>query len=57
MSDKIFFDTNILVCANDTSEPARQKSAGSLIKEALFNQTAVISVQVPSEFRVTVTKK
>ncbi len=56
MSDKFFFDTNILVYANDASEPAKQKIAGSLIKEALFNQTAVISVQVLSELWVTVTK-
>lgn len=57
MSDNVFFDTNILVYANDTSEPAKKQVARKLIKDALLNKTAVISIQVLSEFWVTVTQK
>ncbi len=57
MSDKVFFDTNILVYANDASEPEKQEIARRLIKEALLSESAVISVQVLSEFWVTVTRK
>lgn len=57
MRDRVFFDTNILVYANDSSEPYKQQIARELIKKALAGQTAVISVQVLSEFWVTVTGK
>ncbi len=57
MSDKVFFDTNILVYANDSSEPAKQKIARSLLKDSLEKQNGAISVQVLSEFWVTVTRK
>jgi predicted nucleic acid-binding protein len=57
MNDKVFFDTNILVYANDSAESRKQKIARNLIKKALSEQTAVISVQVLSEFWVTATQK
>lgn len=57
MSDKVFFDTNILVYANDSAEPWKQKIARNLIKNALKVQSAVISIQVLNEFWVTVTQK
>jgi predicted nucleic acid-binding protein len=57
MSDNVFFDTNILVYANDASEPGKKKIARKLIRDALLNKTAVISIQVLSEFWVTVTQK
>ena len=57
MSAKRFFDTNIIVYANDSSQPQKQDTARELIKEALLAQTAVISVQVLNEFWVTVTQK
>ena len=57
MSDKYFFDTNILVYANDSNEKEKQKTARSLIKDALNKQNGVISVQVLGEFWVTVTQK
>lgn len=57
MNDKCFFDTNILVYANDSSEKAKQEIARSLIKDSLNKQNGVISVQVLSEFWVTVTRK
>lgn len=57
MNDKFFFDTNILVYANDSSEKVKQKIARDLIRDTLNKQTGVISVQVLSEFWVTVTRK
>jgi predicted nucleic acid-binding protein len=57
MSGSVFFDTNVLVYANDSSDTNKQRKARDLIKSALLNRTAVISVQVLSEFWVTVTKK
>ena len=57
MSDKSFFDTNILVYANDSSDKAKQETARSLIKDSLNRQNGVISVQVLGEFWVTVTQK
>lgn len=57
MSDKVFFDTNVLVYANDSSEPGKQGIAGSLIKDSLRKQNGVISVQVLGEFWITVTQK
>ncbi len=57
MSGNVFFDTNILVYANDASEPVKKHIARKLIKNALLNKTAVISIQVLSEFWVTVTQK
>lgn len=57
MNDKFFFDTNILVYANDSSEKEKQNIARDLIKDSLQKQNGVISVQVLSEFWVTVTRK
>ena len=57
MNDKYFFDTNILVYANDSSDKVKQNIARSVIKNSLNKQNGVISVQVLSEFWVTVTQK
>ncbi len=57
MTEKVFFDTNILVYANDSTEVLKQEIARKLIKKALSEQSAVISLQVLSEFWVTVTQK
>ncbi len=57
MNGRVFFDTNILVYANDGSEPAKKGVASALIRNALKARTAVISVQVLGEFWVTVTQK
>ena len=57
MNDKVFFDTNILVYANDSSDRKKQDRARSLIEKSLTVQSAVISVQVLSEFWVTSTQK
>ena len=57
MSGNVFLDTNVLVYANDSAEPQKQRTARSLIKEALHLGNGVISIQVLSEFWVTVTQK
>jgi predicted nucleic acid-binding protein len=58
MSDSSFFiDTNILVYANDSSEPAKQEAAIMVVTDGIREGTAVISTQVLSEFWVTVTRR
>ncbi|MDA3951701.1 MAG: hypothetical protein PF508_21015 [Spirochaeta sp.] len=57
MSGNVFLDTNVLVYANDTAEPKKQGVARTLIKDVLHAGNGVISVQVLSEFWVTVTRK
>jgi len=57
MNGSVFLDTNVLVYANDAGEPAKQHTARTLLKDALHAENGVISVQVLSEFWVTVTRK
>jgi predicted nucleic acid-binding protein len=58
MSDRtVFFDTNILVYANDTGVPEKRSQARKLIREAVVSGTGSISTQVLAEFWVTVTRK
>jgi predicted nucleic acid-binding protein len=57
MNGNVFLDTNVLVYANDTAEPGKQQAARTLLKEVLQAENGVISVQVLSEFWVTVTRK
>ena len=58
MSDEsVFFDTNILVYANDVSAGEKQVVARRLISESLRTGTGTVSAQVLSEFWVTVTRK
>lgn len=42
MTGKVFFDTNIFVCANDRTEPRKQSIALDLIRDATIDSTAVI---------------
>jgi predicted nucleic acid-binding protein len=46
MSDKRFFDTNILFYAYDTSDPAKQGTAEALVRRAAADANGVISTQV-----------
>ena len=55
--ERYFLDTNILVYANDHSEPARQAVAARLLTDGIRTGRAVVSSQVLSEFWVTVTQK
>ena len=50
MTVKQFFDTNVLIYAFDSCEPAKQPTAIDRLGEAVRNQTGVISTQVLGEF-------
>jgi predicted nucleic acid-binding protein len=55
--EKVFFDTNILVYANDVSSGAKRQLARGLITEKLQAGTGTVSTQVLAEFWVTITRK
>jgi predicted nucleic acid-binding protein len=57
MSAPVFVDTNVLVYARDTSEPAKQPRAAAWLAHLWREQTGRTSVQVLSEYYVTVTRK
>lgn len=57
MNGLAFFDTNILVYADDVSAPAKQERAISLFAEHLRQGTAAISLQVMQEYFSAVTRK
>ncbi|MCD6398132.1 MAG: PIN domain-containing protein, partial [Spirochaetaceae bacterium] len=52
-----FIDTNIIVYAHDNNYPNKQVKAQEIIFNGMRGSNGVISVQVLSEFFVTVTKK
>ncbi len=54
---RAFFDTNILVYADDPKSPAKQRKALELIKEHRSKRTGAVSLQVLQEYFVTVTRK
>ena len=57
MSVRSFFDTNVLVYADDRSAPAKQRRAVELVTEHRRRKTGVVSLQVLQEYFVTVTRK
>ena len=57
MSVRSFFDTNILVYADDKASPAKQRRAIELVTEHRRSRTGVLSLQVLQEYFVTVTRK
>ena len=57
MSVRSFFDTNVLVYADDKSAPAKQQRAVDLVSEHRRAGTGVVSLQVLQEYFVTVTRK
>jgi predicted nucleic acid-binding protein len=57
MSDRSFFDTNVLVYAEDDDTPEKQQLARNLIFEHRRGGTGVVSMQVLQEYFVTVTRK
>jgi predicted nucleic acid-binding protein len=57
MSGPAFFDTNILVYADDASSPQKQSRAIQLITDYQRRGLAVVSLQVMQEYFVAVTKK
>ena len=57
MSARSFFDTNVLVYADDKAAPAKQRRALELIAEHRRAGTGVLSSQVLAEYFLTVTRK
>jgi predicted nucleic acid-binding protein len=57
MSVRSFFDTNVLVYADDKAAPAKQRRALDLVAEHRRARTGVVSSQVLQEYFVTVTRK
>jgi predicted nucleic acid-binding protein len=57
MPTRSFFDSNILVYADDKATPAKQRCAIDLVAEHRRSRTGVVSLQVLQEYFVTVTKK
>jgi predicted nucleic acid-binding protein len=57
MPARSFFDTNVLIYADDKAAPAKQRRALALITEHLRARTGVVSLQVLQEYFVTVTRK
>ncbi|MFZ0143657.1 MAG: PIN domain-containing protein [Candidatus Sulfotelmatobacter sp.] len=57
MSVRSFFDTNILIYADDKASPAKQRRALDLVAEHRRARTGVVSLQVLQEYFVTVTRK
>ncbi len=57
MNARSFFDTNVLVYADDKAAPAKQQRALDLVAEHRRARTGVVSLQVLQEYFVTVTRK
>jgi predicted nucleic acid-binding protein len=57
MSGRSFFDTNVLVYADDRATPAKQRRAIELVAEHRRARSGVVSLQVLEEYFVTVTRK
>jgi len=57
MNGLAFFDTSILIYADNAATPAKQSRAIRLIKDHQRNGLALISIQVMQEYFAAVTKK
>lgn len=57
MTARTFFDTNVLIYADDKAAPAKQRRALDLAAEHRRARTGVVSLQVLQEYFVTVTRK
>jgi predicted nucleic acid-binding protein len=57
MSARSFFDTNVLIYADDKAAPSKQRRALELVAEHRRAGTGVVSLQVLQEYFVTVTRK
>jgi len=57
MSVRSFFDTNILVYADDKAAPAKQRRSIDLIAEHRRARSGVVSLQILQEYFVTITRK
>ena len=57
MNDRVFLDSNVLVYAYDKHEPEKQTQAQELLKNAIKEESAILSAQVLGEFFVVVTRR
>ncbi|MGA9977518.1 MAG: PIN domain-containing protein [Candidatus Sulfotelmatobacter sp.] len=57
MPARSFFDTNVLIYADDKADPAKQQRALDLVAEHRRGRTGVVSLQVLQEYFVTLTRK
>ncbi len=57
MSARSFFDTNVLLYADDESAPTKQRCSRDLVAEHRRSGTGVISLQVLQEYFVNLTRK
>ncbi len=57
MSVRSFFDTNVLIYADDKAVPKKQRRALELVAEHRRARTGVVSLQVLQEYFVAVTRK
>jgi len=57
MTARSFFDTNVLIYADDKAAPAKQRRALDLLAEHRRAGTGVVSLQILQEYFVTITRK
>ncbi len=57
MTARSFFDTNILIYADDKAAPAKRQRALELVAEHRREGTGVVSLQILQEYFVTITRK
>ena len=57
MNDKVFIDTNILLCARDGGQPAKQLIAHAWMSALWRSRRGRLSFQVLQEFYVNATQK
>ncbi len=57
MSVRSFFDTNVLLYADDESAPRKQQTSRHLVAEHRQSGTGVVSLQVLQEYFVNATRK
>jgi predicted nucleic acid-binding protein len=54
---KVFLDTNVLIYANDSRDPAKQSRAIEVVTECMRERTGVVSTQVLQEYAVVALQK
>ncbi len=57
MSDRVFVDTNIFVCADDAAATVKRPRAREVLSLLIQERRAVVSTQVMQEYFVTAIKK
>jgi predicted nucleic acid-binding protein len=57
MSDRSFFDTNVLVDTDDSATPSKQRRALEVVAAHRRTKTGVVSLEVLQEYFAAVTRK